>query len=103
MATFIQNMQTQKVLDEFRNEPFTDFNKPENAAAITQAIDKVRSELGREYPVVINGEKIRLDAKFKSINPANTSEVVGVFSEVDTDMALVDQAVEAATKAFAVW
>jgi len=96
-------MQTQKVLDEFRNEPFTDFSKPENAAAITRAIDKVRSELGREYPVVINGEKIRLDAKFKSINPAYTSEVVGVFSEVDTDTALVERAIEAASNAFAVW
>ena len=96
-------MQTQKVLDEFRNEPFTDFSRPENAQAITQAIEKVRSELGREYPVVINGEKIILDSKFKSINPAKTSEVVGVFSEVDTETALVDRAIEAATNAFAIW
>jgi 1-pyrroline-5-carboxylate dehydrogenase len=96
-------MQTQKVLDEFRNEPFTDFSRPENAQAITQAIKKVRSELGREYPVVINGEKIILDSKFKSINPAKTSEVVGVFSEVDTETALVDRAIEAATNAFAIW
>ena len=96
-------MQTQKVLDEFRNEPFTDFSRPENAQAITQAIKKVRSELGREYPVVINGEKVILDSKFKSINPAKTSEVVGVFSEVDTETALVDRAIEAATNAFAIW
>jgi len=96
-------MQTQKVLDEFRNEPFTDFSKPENALAITQAIQKVRSELGREYPIVINGEKITLDSKFKSINPANASQIVGVFSEVDTDTSLVDRAIEAATNAFAIW
>ena len=48
----LQNMQTQKVLDEFRNEPFTDFSKPENADAITAAIEKVRLELGREYPII---------------------------------------------------
>ena len=96
-------MQTQKVLDEFRNEPFTDFSKPENADAITAAIEKVRSELGREYPVLINGEKITVDSKFKSINPAKTLEIVGVFSEVDTDTTLVDKAIEAASNAFLIW
>ena len=96
-------MQTQKVLDEFRNEPFTDFSKPENADAITAAIEKVRIELGREYPILINGEKITLDSKFKSINPAKTSEIVGVFSEVDTDTTLVDKAIEAASNAFLIW
>ena len=92
-------MQTKRVLDEFKNEPFTDFSRAENSRAMTEAIEKVRSELGREYAVVINGEKITLDSKFKSINPANTSEIVGVFSEVDDDTALVDKAIEAATAA----
>jgi 1-pyrroline-5-carboxylate dehydrogenase len=96
-------MQTQRVLDEFRNEPFTDYSKAENADAMRAALDKVRSELGREYPVIINGEKISLPAKFKSINPAKKTEVVGVFSEVDTDTSLVDKAIDAATAAFKIW
>ncbi|MFN0141211.1 MAG: L-glutamate gamma-semialdehyde dehydrogenase [Pyrinomonadaceae bacterium] len=97
-------MQTQKTLDEFRNEPFTDFSKPENADAMRSALEKVRSELGREYPVVINGEKISLGSKFHSINPAKTSEVVGVFSEGDADAsALVEKAIAAASDAFATW
>ena len=96
-------MQTQKVMDEFRNEPFTDYSIPENAAAMRAAIDKVRGELGREYPVVINGEKITLPSKFESTNPANKTEVVGVFSEVDTDTSLVDKAIDAATAAFKIW
>ncbi|HQU91869.1 MAG TPA: L-glutamate gamma-semialdehyde dehydrogenase [Pyrinomonadaceae bacterium] len=96
-------MQTQRVLDEFKNEPFTDYSKPENAEAMKAAIEKVRGELGREYPVVINGEKIELDSKFESYNPANKSDVVGVFSEVDTDTSLVDKAIDAATEAFKSW
>lgn len=96
-------MQTQRVLDEFRNEPFTDFSKPENADAMRAALDKVRSELGREYPVIINGERITLPSKFESINPANKGEVVGVFSEVDTDTTLVEKAIDAATAAFKIW
>jgi len=96
-------MQTQRLLDEFKNETFTDYSAPENAEAMRAAIQKVHSELGREYSNVINGEKITLDSKFQSINPANKSEVVGVFSEVDTDTSLVDNAIESATKAFKLW
>lgn len=96
-------MQTQRTLDEFRNEPFTDFSKPDNARAMTDALEKVRGELGREYPIVIGGAKITLDAKFNSINPAKTSEIVGTFSEGDTNTDLVDQAIAAATEAFKTW
>src|SRR5215212_3016926 len=96
-------MQTQRVLDEFRNEPFTDFSKPENAEAMRAAIGKVRDELGREYLSVINGEMVTLESKFNSYNPANKSEVVGVFSEGDSNTSLVDRAIEAATEAFKSW
>ena len=96
-------MQTQRGLDEFKNEPFVDYSKAENAAAMRAAIEKVRSKLGREYPNVINGEKITLESKFQSINPANKAEVVGVFSEVDTDTTLVERAIESASAAFKVW
>ena len=97
-------MQTQRTLDEFRNEPFTDFSKPENVEAMKQAIENVRSELGREYPIFINGEKITLEKKFESINPAEKSQVVGWFSEGDTDAEnLVNKAIDAATEAFKSW
>src|SRR5437899_3132963 len=96
-------MQTQRTLDEFRNEPFTDYSKPENAEAMRSAIEKVKGDLGREYPIVIGGEKISLESKFISINPAKTSEIVGVFSEGDTNTDLVEKAIAAATKAFDTW
>lgn len=96
-------MQTQPTLDEFRNEPFTDYSKPENTEAMRAAIEKVRSDLGCEYPIVIGGEKIALQSKFTSNNPANKAEVVGVFSEGDTNRDLVDKAITAATDAFRTW
>jgi len=97
-------MQTQKSLDEFKNEPFTDFSAAENAEAMCQAIEQVKGELGREYPIVINGEKIMLEKKFESINPAEKSQVVGRFSEADTDAEnLVNRAIDAATEAFKSW
>lgn len=96
-------MQTKRVVDEFKNEPFTDFSKPENAAAMQAAIDKVRSELGREYPLLINGEHVSIQSKFQSYNPARKDEVVAVFSEVDDDTSLVARAIDAATEAFKTW
>lgn len=98
-----KDMQTQRVLDEFKNEPFTDFSVPENADAMRAAIEKVRGELGREYPCLINGEKIILESKFQSFNPAQKDEVVGVFSEGDTDTSLVEKGIDAATEAFKTW
>ncbi|MGB5015245.1 MAG: aldehyde dehydrogenase family protein, partial [Pyrinomonadaceae bacterium] len=96
-------MQTQRSLDEFKNEPFTDYSQPDKAAAMQAAIDKVRSELGREYPIIINGEKISLEHKFNSTDPSNKTEVVGVFPEGDTDTSLVEKAIAAASEAFRTW
>jgi 1-pyrroline-5-carboxylate dehydrogenase len=39
----------------YKHEPFTDFKDPANREAFEKALQKVRSELGKEYPLVING------------------------------------------------
>ncbi len=97
-------MQTQRTLDEFKNEPFTDFSQPENKKAMEEAIERVRGELGREYPIIVNGEKLELETKFESINPSNKSEVVGIFSDADSDAEnLVTKAIDDATVAFESW
>ena len=97
-------MQTQRTLDEFKNEPFTDYAIPENEIAMRAAIDGVRAELGREYPVIIGGEKITTDKQFESVNPAEKSQIVGVFSDADADAEnLVEKAIDAATEAFKFW
>jgi len=86
---------------EFRNEPFTDFSKEENAQAMRAALAKVKSELGRDYPLVIGGERINTDAKLESINPANRTEVVGRFQKATKELA--NKAVESAAAAFQTW
>jgi len=57
---------------EFQHEPLTDFSKPANRRAMQQALTKIHSWFGREYPLVIGGEEIRTSDKLKSFNP-NTS------------------------------
>src|SRR5215204_1998298 len=86
---------------EFRNEPFTDFTKEENAQSMRDAIQKVQSELGREYPLVIGGERITTGNTLDSINPANRTEVVGRFNKATKELA--SRAVEEAAKAFETW
>ena len=86
---------------EFRNESFTDFTKEENAQAMREAIEKVKSELGREYPLVIGGERITTESKLDSINPANRSQVVGRFNKATKELAA--RAVESAYETFQTW
>src|SRR5437868_11494083 len=87
--------------DEFRNEPFTDFSKEENARAMREAIARVKSELGREYPLVIGGERIKTGRTFDSLNPANKTEVVGSFQKATEELARA--AVEKANETFRSW
>ena len=86
---------------EFRNEPFTDFTKEENAQAMRYAIAKVQSELGREYPLVIGGERLQTEGKLESINPAKRTELVGRFQKATKELA--NRAVETAHKTFQTW
>jgi 1-pyrroline-5-carboxylate dehydrogenase len=86
---------------EFRNEPLTDFSRPENRAAMQQALEKVSRELGREYPLLIAGQEIRTGETFVSRDPSHPGRVVGVFYEGTPELA--GRAVEEAARAFEHW
>lgn len=89
------------MITEFRNEPFTDFSKEENRSAFAASLAKVESELGKEYDLVIGGERIKTENKFNSINPSNKEEIIGVVSKANQDLA--EKAMQAAVKAFGKW
>lgn len=88
-------------LTPFQNEPLTDFTNAENARKMKEAISKVRSELGREYDMVIGDKLIKTTEKIKSVNPAKPSEVVGVFQSAGREH--VEPAIQAALSAFETW
>src|SRR5512141_2639289 len=85
----------------FRNEPLTDFSKPENVQAMRTAIERVRTQLGREYPLLIGGKTITTKDKVRSINPARPHELVGLFQKAGKEE--VEPAMKAALKAFESW
>jgi 1-pyrroline-5-carboxylate dehydrogenase len=86
---------------EFRNEPFTDFTDAKNKAAMQAALAKVKSQLGREYPLIIGGRRVSTAQKIESHNPSRPAEIIGIFSAAG--VAETNEAVDAAQKAFASW
>ncbi|MCI2256328.1 L-glutamate gamma-semialdehyde dehydrogenase [Domibacillus sp. PGB-M46] len=85
----------------YKHEPFTDFSREENKQAFKEALAYVNTQLGKEYPLVIGGEKITSDKKAVSINPAQKEEVIGTISLADKERA--EQAMQAALQAFEKW
>jgi 1-pyrroline-5-carboxylate dehydrogenase len=85
----------------FVNEPFVDFSKEENARKMRAAIEKIRSQLGREYDLIINGKRVKTDAKIKSLNPSKPSQVVGIHQKAGKEH--VEPAMNAALAAFETW
>jgi 1-pyrroline-5-carboxylate dehydrogenase len=86
---------------DFSNEPYTDFSKPEATKAMRDALEKVRAEFGKEYELLIAGDRRRSAEKLKSINPSSPSEIVGVHQKGSEQDAR--DAVEAAYSYFPVW
>ncbi|MFD0693136.1 L-glutamate gamma-semialdehyde dehydrogenase [Paenibacillus sp. GCM10027628] len=94
-------MTTFTKVSTYANEPFTNFALEENKKAMEAAIAKVKSELGREYPLYIGAEKVVTDAKITSINPGNVDEVIGYVSKAD--QALAEKAMNVALETFESW
>ncbi len=86
---------------EFRNEAVLDFSKPENRKAMEQALEKVKGELGREYPILIGGEEILVGETMTSSNPSHPGQVVGRFQKGTAEIA--HRAIETARRAFDSW
>jgi 1-pyrroline-5-carboxylate dehydrogenase len=89
-------------LSEFRNEPLSDFKgNPEHARRMKAAVEEVGKELGREYDLVIAGERIKTKEKLRSYNPSHKDQVVGIFCKGTPELA--DRAIRAADEAFKSW
>jgi 1-pyrroline-5-carboxylate dehydrogenase len=86
---------------EYVNQPFTDFKAPENARKMQEALHLVASQLGREYDLVIGGERLKTADKIRSVNPARPAQLVGVHQKAGAGH--VEPAMAAALRAFETW
>ncbi|MEM2842108.1 MAG: aldehyde dehydrogenase family protein [Thermoproteota archaeon] len=67
-----------------------------------EALEKVKKELGKKYPNIIDGEEVySKEGEFIKTSPSDTRIVIGYFQKGTKDD--VKKAVEAAKKAFKLW
>lgn len=71
----------------YKHEPFLDFTVEENKQPMLEAIAKVEADLGKEYPLIIGGERIYTEDKIVSVNPSNKEEVIGYVSKANKELA----------------
>jgi len=86
----------------YKNETYLDFSDPTNDHAQKSALSQVRAQFGKSYPLYIGGQRLNGDnGTFESINPSNTSEIIGTFQLASKEQSI--QALDAAWKAFESW
>ncbi|MCL6626794.1 L-glutamate gamma-semialdehyde dehydrogenase [Alicyclobacillus shizuokensis] len=85
----------------YRNEPTIDWTASERAAELRWNLESVRGQFGQTYPLFVNGREIRTDKTLASLNPSDHREVVGHVCQADRRV--IDEAVDAAQKAFETW
>ena len=85
----------------FRNEPLADFAEEGNRRKMRDALGKVRSQLGRNYPLHVEGRSIETNGQIVSKNPSDHSQVVGYASAAEARH--VNDAVAAALRALPAW
>ncbi|MBN2212286.1 MAG: L-glutamate gamma-semialdehyde dehydrogenase [Sedimentisphaerales bacterium] len=91
----------EEIAGRFTNEPFADCAEAKVRRAFVGEITRVRGQLGKTYPLVINGKAVTTKEQIDSVNPANPDEIIGKVCQAGTEH--VDAAIDAAEKAFTNW
>lgn len=89
------------MLPPYSPEPYVDFNQKTPRTKMLEALEQVAGQLGRTFPLWINGEPVTPGETFQSTSPADPKRVIGVVSKANTDLA--DQAVRKSAEAFKTW
>jgi 1-pyrroline-5-carboxylate dehydrogenase len=89
------------MLEDFRNEPFTDFSQAESRSAFESALARLDRQKGVEIPLVIGGRRLRTGHLLENRNPAERAEVLSRHHLADRKAAA--KALEVAVKAQKAW
>lgn len=85
----------------FQNDPLSDFSREEPRQAMKRALEEVAGQLGRSYPLVINGRAVQTAQWLESPNPSHKRQVVGKCGRAT--VAQAEEALAAAKAAFPGW
>jgi 1-pyrroline-5-carboxylate dehydrogenase len=87
---------------DFKLTYATMFNPPEELhKGFDKAVTKLKANLGKEYPMLIDGKDVFAEEKYEDRSPVNTDWVLAVMQKGNATQA--NMAIEAARKAFPAW
>jgi RHH-type proline utilization regulon transcriptional repressor/proline dehydrogenase/delta 1-pyrroline-5-carboxylate dehydrogenase len=87
--------------NQFSNESPADFAIKDVREKMHSALKTWKQQLGRTYPIVVDGQEIKTDRVITRLNPSKTSDVIGHVSAATAKEA--EMAVVAAKKALPAW
>lgn len=85
----------------FRNHPMLNFALEQNRYAFRNGLEAVRKQLGKTYPLVIDGNDVSTSDTLTSISPSRNEMVVGSVASATEEHA--DAAIAAANRAQKAW
>jgi len=89
------------MLTPYRPEPYVNFADSEPRQKMLAALQEVRGQLGRTYPLRIGDQRIDTPQKIKSVMPARYDTVVGHVGKASREHA--EQAIRVASETFKTW
>lgn len=90
------------LFEPYQIEPYSDFSQEAVTRAYQNALEHVRAQLGRDYPLLIGAERLTTaHGSIESLNPCNTREIVGRSAKAKRKE--VERALDAAWTAYDSW
>lgn len=89
------------MLPPYSPQPYVDFSDEEPRARMLAALKQVEGQLGRTYPLWIDGEAVSSGETFHSVSPADPDRIIGTMAQANADLA--DKAVRSAAENFKTW
>src|SRR5262249_27649730 len=89
------------MLTEFHNEELLSFRDPVVCKRMADALDLVRKDTGRDWPLMIGGREVTTGSWIESRNPCEPGTILG--RAAAATKAEAESAVEAAWSAWADW
>ena len=88
-------------IKKYKSEPLSDFSNPDVETQFVEALNTIRRQLGKKYPLKIGDQVIKTQNLIASNNPNSKQEIVGWIYQ--TTMKEADLAIETAKETFKVW
>ncbi len=89
------------LFEPYVNEPFADYSDPDTLAAFKATLADVKTQLGKDYPLIIGGEAVTTGEWLSSFDPSHKERLVGRAAKGKAEH--IERAFDAAYSAYESW